>query len=601
MQENNPRYKYFKCSGCHQNIRVTNIRVADENKLIKVTCPKCGRASYETYSSSQQSSQENPPKKKRPWVWIIVAIIALFLVYEHTDIFGGARDDVPQYQEVPADVPQYQDTPVLTPEQIFEENADSAFMIREYTGDGRVLLGSGFFVCSTGVAVTNHHVIVGLINPVALMHDGREFEIIGYYSYDIGNDYAIIQVDGEGAVFQYVSFGVPDDVRIEDEITVISSPAGVLNTLLYGQLLGRPQRVDFGCATSGIIYTVFDPLQHSANTTGGSSGGAVFNDSGEVVGVHAAGDRAVPGVGFAVPASRVTFEGVTRGEFRPLPLRLPTAQAAFFYHAFPDVPTFGSVVDAARFLIGMPIFEAFPLINGGRYMGHIHSYDYLFAYELPCELVDSGLNAYSEVLLKNGFIFQGEVLYFYYGALHSDGKFFKFVDDGLSEGYSVEDLDESFDFGAFLRSMAYFYNADEDVSLVLNYDHFDDDGADVVKVMLGRGNVYEDYEGVENFIYPEDFEDFLGDVYIGGSVREDGLNAIAITDEYLDGVMGIDEAIERIRRLERDDWSLLGDVGPLYHLIWQISMSMEFPSWSDSLCIISSRNMLARVLDVPER
>lgn len=595
MQGNYSNYRYFKCSSCKQGLRAPYV----EGK-IKITCPKCGMVSYKIYSPSQQSSQAKSPKKKMAWALIIVAIITFFLVYENTDIFGGARDDLPQQQDVPADIPRHQDTPVLTPEQIFRENTDSAFMIREFTGDGMVRLGSGFFICETGVAVTNHHVIVGMINPVAVMYDGREFEIIGYYSYDIGNDYAIIQVDGKGAMFQYVSFGIPDDVQVNDGITVISSPAGVLNTLLYGQLSGRPQRIDVG-GESGIIYTVFDPLQHSANTARGSSGGAVFNDSGEVVGVHFAGDRAVPDVGFAVPASRLTFDGITRGEFRPLPLRLPVVQAAFFYHAFPDVPTFGGVVDEARFLIGMPIFEAFPLINGGLYMGHLHSYDYLFAYELPCELVDSSLNAYSEVLLENGFIFQGEVLYFEYGALY-DGKFFKFVGaDGLSEGYYVEDLDESFDFGAFRRSMAYFYNADEDVSLALIYDHFDDDGADVVKVMLGRGNVYEDYEGVENFIGPEDFEDFLRDVYIGGSVREDGLNAIAIADEYLGGVISIDEAIERIRLLERDDWSLLGDVGPLYHLIWQISMSMEFPSWSDSLCIISSRNMLARVLDVPER
>ena len=578
-------------------------------EAIKPQPTPTNKSSQKTQPSTKNDlpkEKENPPKKKVSWFWIIAAIVALYWVYQNTDFFGSVQNDAPQHQDVPADAPRPQDAPVLTPEQIFNANVDAAFLIRAHGPGFTNWTGSGFFVCETGVAVTNHHVIVRAELAIAVLQDGSEFEITGYYSYDIGNDLAVIQVDGRGVDFQPVAFGNSYALQIWDDLYSISSPRGAKNSFYGGVLAEFVPVLQVADHSGQLAYIVHGALQTTMPLAGGSSGGTVFNDRGEIVGVNIANYSREGTIlaSFATPGSRVDLRSVESAQLRPLPLREATATAAseMRYYWFPDVPTFGGVVNEARFLIGMPIFETFPLADG--YMGHLHSYDYFFAYELVRELSDSSLNAYSEVLLENGFIFQGEVLYFRYGALHSDGKFFKFIDDGLSEGYYVEDLDESFDFGTFRISMAYFYNATEDVSLLLVYV----DSSETVNVIFGRGNVYDDYEGVENFVYADDFEDFLGNVDISGSVREDGQNAIAITDEYLDGVISIDEAIERIRLLERDDWYLLGDEGPLYHLIWQVRMLMDISSLLDDPLyeenfelIINSRNTLARVLGVPER
>ena len=58
--------------------------------------------------------------------------------------------------------------------------------------------------------------------------------------------------------------------------------------------------------TAGIFSKVApDFIQFDGITVGGSSGSPVFNANGEVVAVHRAGLADGPGLGFAVPVSKV--------------------------------------------------------------------------------------------------------------------------------------------------------------------------------------------------------------------------------------------------------------------------------------------------------
>ena len=121
----------------------------------------------------------------------------------------------------------------MTPAEIFENNADAVFTI--YTSYDNYYFnssGSGFFIREDGLAVTNHHVIVGWPYANVRTHSGLNFDILGYYLYDESNDLVIIQINGNR--FPYLIMGDSDSLRIGDNIYTIGSPLGYHNTFSTG-------------------------------------------------------------------------------------------------------------------------------------------------------------------------------------------------------------------------------------------------------------------------------------------------------------------------------------------------------------------------------
>jgi len=213
------------------------------------------------------------------------------------------------------DVQQEQPPVEMTPAQIFDENADAVFTIYTSFDDSYYeSMGSGFFVSESGIAVTNHHVIVGWPYAFIRTHSGVEFDILGYYSYDADNDLAIIQVDGNS--FPYVTIGDSENLRIGDRVYAIGSPLGYHNTFSDGIISRFDEVGEFG------IYRVYGMIQTTVPISGGSSGGALLNDSGEVIGVTTAGYSGAfaQALNFAVPSARIDLSGTEDGNYFKLPV-----------------------------------------------------------------------------------------------------------------------------------------------------------------------------------------------------------------------------------------------------------------------------------------
>jgi len=201
----------------------------------------------------------------------------------------------------------------LSPAQIYEYNADAVFTI--YVSNDRrnfASNGSGFFICETGIAVTNHHVIANWLYAYILTHCGNRFDILGYYYYYIGTDLAVIQVDGGG--FTYLEKGDPGAMRVGENIYTIGSPLGYHNTFSTGIISRFDDVAEFD------IYRVYGMIQFTAPISGGSSGGALLNGAGQVIGITTAayGNYAAQAINFAVPISRIELDRV--GEYSDLPI-----------------------------------------------------------------------------------------------------------------------------------------------------------------------------------------------------------------------------------------------------------------------------------------
>jgi hypothetical protein len=133
-------------------------------------------------------------------------------------------------------------------------------------------MGTGFFVASTGLLLTNFHVIEGSeLVHVKLPGNGAVYSAHKVKGYDSTIDLAILEVD-TGAV-KPLRVGNSDEAYVGEPVTVISNPIGLEQTVSNGLLSGIR---DLGGRKL---------FQISAPISMGSSGAPVFNERGEVIAV----------------------------------------------------------------------------------------------------------------------------------------------------------------------------------------------------------------------------------------------------------------------------------------------------------------------------
>ena len=163
-------------------------------------------------------------------------------------------------------------------------------------------LGSGFITDESGFIVTNHHVIEGAAKISVRLHDDREFtaELVGA---DPKTDIALLRISA-GEPLPAVTFGDSESVRVGDPVLVIGNPHGLGFSVSAGIISARNRSLN---------GTYDDFLQTDAAINVGNSGGPLFNQDGEVIGVNTAiigrAGSATPsslGIGFSMSSAVVT-------------------------------------------------------------------------------------------------------------------------------------------------------------------------------------------------------------------------------------------------------------------------------------------------------
>jgi len=152
-------------------------------------------------------------------------------------------------------------------------------------------LGSGVIIDAGGLIVTNLHVIRGASEARISLADGRTFDAPLVISVDDKRDLAVLKINASGLTA--LTLGDPDAMAIGHVVYAIGAPKGLDRTLSQGLLSGVRMRDD---------YRV---LQISAAISGGSSGGALLNDRGELVGITTFQLKDSQNLNFAVPVTYV--------------------------------------------------------------------------------------------------------------------------------------------------------------------------------------------------------------------------------------------------------------------------------------------------------
>jgi serine protease Do len=150
--------------------------------------------------------------------------------------------------------------------------------------------GSGFFIDSSGIAVTNNHVVTGaafLQVYVEGEETPRNARVLGVSEC---SDLAVIDVEGDG--YPFLEWH-GDDVAVGMPIFAAGFPLGDDEYTLLDGIVSK-ENAD-GESDWASVDSV---IEHSADTLPGSSGGPIVSEDGKVVAVNYAGDNS--GQSFAI-------------------------------------------------------------------------------------------------------------------------------------------------------------------------------------------------------------------------------------------------------------------------------------------------------------
>ncbi|MBM3695715.1 MAG: PDZ domain-containing protein [Actinobacteria bacterium] len=181
----------------------------------------------------------------------------------------------------------------------------------DFIADGS---GSGVVLRADGLLVTNEHVVAGAARVRVIFAGGRAYpaEVVGE---DAATDLAVLRIAASGLT--PVTLGSSVDLEIGDPAIAIGSPLGLAGG--PSVTVGVVSAFDRQLRTGANEY-LYGLIQTDAPITRGSSGGALVDARGRLIGITAAigiSDVGAEGLGFAIPVelvSIVTEQLIARGE-----------------------------------------------------------------------------------------------------------------------------------------------------------------------------------------------------------------------------------------------------------------------------------------------
>lgn len=184
--------------------------------------------------------------------------------------------------------------------QVYEKNLQSVVTIRAIDEEG-MGEGTGIVLTADGYIITNAHVIQRAAQAEVVLNNDLSYQarLVGISEEE---DLAVLKV--EATDLTPAEFGDSFALKVGDEVSALGNPLGYRMSLTPGIISAIDRRLDVDGNTMYLLQT-------SAAINFGNSGGALFNDRGQVIGVTAVkivtDDGSTEGLGFAIPVERVKY------------------------------------------------------------------------------------------------------------------------------------------------------------------------------------------------------------------------------------------------------------------------------------------------------
>lgn len=212
-----------------------------------------------------------------------------------TPVYANQWEEYWATHEADTGQPSQESIQSYSPQELFERFSPSVVVIRTYdASDLPVSQGSGFLVIESGVltnlVATNYHVVTGAAR-ISVKIGSRWLAAERTPMFDARDDLALLRIPEQRPGLVIVE-ALP---RVGATVALISSPRGYENTISLGVVSG--------------VRTIGEhsAIQTTASASPGSSGGPIFDEHGQVIGVLTWKIVNGENINFAVPAERLSL------------------------------------------------------------------------------------------------------------------------------------------------------------------------------------------------------------------------------------------------------------------------------------------------------
>lgn len=165
--------------------------------------------------------------------------------------------------------------------------------------------GSGFFVSSDGIILTNRHVVVSPdVDYTVLTADEKKLKAT-VLARDPVHDVAIIKIDdpkAKGIKFPSIELGDSTNTELGEDVLAIGNALGAFkNTVSTGVVSGLSRIITATDAMAGQTAELRGLVQTDAAINPGNSGGPLVDCEGKVIAINVAIVMGAQNIGFAIP------------------------------------------------------------------------------------------------------------------------------------------------------------------------------------------------------------------------------------------------------------------------------------------------------------
>ena len=159
--------------------------------------------------------------------------------------------------------------------------------------------GTGFFISSDGLIVTNKHVVSDNdAEYTVLTNDGKKYDA-KVLAKDSMLDIAILKIKGDN--FPYLNLGDSSKLKLGQTVIAIGNALGEFrNSVSVGVISGLSRTIS-ASDYSGNVESLDEVIQTDAAINPGNSGGPLLDLNGKVIGVNVAMERGAENIAFALP------------------------------------------------------------------------------------------------------------------------------------------------------------------------------------------------------------------------------------------------------------------------------------------------------------
>lgn len=175
-------------------------------------------------------------------------------------------------------------------------------------GNGRMMpkqraSGSGVIISADGYIVTNNHVVDQAEELVVTLNNKKDYKakVVGT---DPSSDLAVLKIDAKNLPF--LTYDNSDEVHLGQWVLAIGYPLNLETTVTSGIVSAKSRNIGINSRNSSTPIESF--IQTDAAVNPGNSGGALVNESGNLIGINSAiasPTGSYAGYAYAIPSNIV--------------------------------------------------------------------------------------------------------------------------------------------------------------------------------------------------------------------------------------------------------------------------------------------------------